>query len=194
MQVVLVMFSAEGERRSFSIARDMTVMGRRQDCDLCIPVGDVSRKHCRLVKADDAVRIEDLGSSNGTYVNGQRIQESALNPGDWIQVGPVQFCVQIDGMPSDEELVTRAAGQADETTAGLAALDAEAAGGESAPEGSRAGDVYSEVTENDEVPLEDVPLEEADETEPVDATELEEIVDDDLKIEDDIDAPERRPH
>lgn len=104
MQVVLVMLRGDGERRSFSIARDMTVIGRREDCDLRIPVGDVSRKHCRLVKEADTIRLEDLGSSNGTYVNGSRVQEMVLSPGDSIQVGPVQFVLQIDGTPSEDEL------------------------------------------------------------------------------------------
>src|SRR5882724_9453399 len=99
MQVVLVMFRGDGERRSFSIAREVTVIGRREDCDLRIPVGDVSRKHCRVVKTEEQAKIEDLGSSNGTYVNGHRVQESPLEPGDWVQVGPVQFVVQIDGQP-----------------------------------------------------------------------------------------------
>src|SRR5262245_42368052 len=75
MQAVLVMFRSDGERRSFSIARDMTVIGRREDCDLRIPLGDVSRKHCRLVRDGDMLKVEDLGSSNGTYLNGRRVQE-----------------------------------------------------------------------------------------------------------------------
>lgn len=104
MQVVLVMFRADGERRSFSIVRDMTVVGRREDCDLRIPLGEVSRKHCRLIKDADAVRVEDLGSSNGTFHNGQRVREATLAPGDTVQVGPVTFMVQIDGVPSDDEM------------------------------------------------------------------------------------------
>ena len=54
MQVVLVMFRGEGERRSFSLPRDVTVMGRREDCDLRIPLGEVSRKHCRLIADGEA--------------------------------------------------------------------------------------------------------------------------------------------
>jgi pSer/pThr/pTyr-binding forkhead associated (FHA) protein len=105
MQVVLVMFRAEGERRSFSVVRDVTVIGRREDCDLRIPVGEVSRKHCRIVKEGDTLRAEDLGSSNGTFHNGQRIQGSVqLEPGDSVQVGPVVFVVQIDGVPPDDAL------------------------------------------------------------------------------------------
>jgi len=104
MQAVLVMFRSDGERRSFSIVRDMTVIGRREDCDLRIPLGEVSRKHCRLVRDGDTLKLEDLGSSNGTFLNGQRVQEALLSPGDTIQVGPVVFAVQIDGEPPEDEL------------------------------------------------------------------------------------------
>ena len=104
MQVVLVMFRADGERRSFSIVRDMTVVGRREDCDLRIPLGEVSRKHCRLIKDGEAIRLEDLGSSNGTFHNGERSREATLAAGDTIQIGPVTFMVQIDGVPADEDM------------------------------------------------------------------------------------------
>jgi pSer/pThr/pTyr-binding forkhead associated (FHA) protein len=104
MQVVMVMFRGDGQRRSFSITRDMTVIGRREDCDLRIPLGDVSRKHCRLIKDAASMRVEDLGSSNGTYRNGERIQQSEVTPGDTIQVGPVVFVLQVDGFPADDDL------------------------------------------------------------------------------------------
>jgi pSer/pThr/pTyr-binding forkhead associated (FHA) protein len=116
MQAVLVMFRSDGERRSFSMARDMTVIGRREDCDLRIPLGEVSRKHCRVVRDGDSLKLEDLGSSNGTFLNGQRVQEAVLSPGDTIQVGPVVFVLQVDGQPSDDELrpVTMDAAEAGE--------------------------------------------------------------------------------
>lgn len=104
MQVVLVMFRADGERRSFSVTRDVTVIGRREDCDLRIPLGDVSRKHCRIIRDSDTLRVEDLGSSNGTFHNGIPVQEVTLSPGDTLQVGPVVFCVQMDGVPSEEDM------------------------------------------------------------------------------------------
>src|SRR4051794_33557946 len=104
MQVVLAMFRSDGDRRSFSLHKDTTIIGRREDCDLRIPLGEISRKHCRLIKDGDALRIEDLGSSNGTYHNGQRVQEAVIGPGDTLQVGSIAFVVQIDGMPADEEL------------------------------------------------------------------------------------------
>jgi len=104
MQAVLVMFRNDGERRSFSISRDMMVIGRRQDCDLMIPLGEISRKHCRIIRDDDTLRLEDLGSSNGTFHNGRRVQEAVLEAGDTVQVGPVSFVVQIDGVPDDDEI------------------------------------------------------------------------------------------
>jgi len=107
MQAVLVMFRNDGERRSFSITREMTVIGRRQDCDLMIPLGEISRKHCRLIRDDETLRLEDLGSSNGTFHNGKRVQEATLAAGDTIQVGPVSFVVQMDGVPADDEIQPR---------------------------------------------------------------------------------------
>ncbi len=104
MQAVLVMFRNDGERRSFSISREMTVIGRRQDCDLMIPLGEISRKHCRIIREGDTLRLEDLGSSNGTFHNGRRIQETVLEAGDTIQVGPVTFVLQVDGVPADDDL------------------------------------------------------------------------------------------
>jgi pSer/pThr/pTyr-binding forkhead associated (FHA) protein len=112
MQAVLVMFRNDGERRSFSITREITVIGRRQDCDLMIPLGEISRKHCRIIRDEDALRLEDLGSSNGTFHNGRRVQESVLAAGDTVQVGPVSFVVQVNGVPADEDIQPNAAAPA----------------------------------------------------------------------------------
>lgn len=129
MQVVLVMFLAGGERRSFSVVRDVTVVGRREDCDMRIPLGDVSRKHCRFIRENDTLRVEDLGSSNGTYVNSQRVQEAPVAAGDLVQIGPVYFVVQIDGKPTEEELQAMSSGSAgseDTQTVASPSADAEA--------------------------------------------------------------------
>lgn len=100
MEVQLVMFRDGGEHRPFTLRKEVTLIGRREDCDLRIAVGDVSRKHCRLLLGEDIVEVEDLGSSNGTFVNGVKVQRSPLAAGDTIQIGPVVFVVQIDGEPT----------------------------------------------------------------------------------------------
>lgn len=100
MKVVLVMFRG-GQRREFPLRGTKTVLGRANDCDLRIPTRDVSRRHCEIEIGPDRAVVRDLGSSNGTYVNGRRIAESALNPGDRLAVGPVVFVLQIDGKPAE---------------------------------------------------------------------------------------------
>jgi predicted component of type VI protein secretion system len=146
MQVVLVMFRADGERRSFSIHRDITVIGRREDCDFRIPLGEVSRKHCRVIKNGQTVKVEDLGSSNGTFCNGMRVQEADLNPGDTLQVGPAVFVVQIDGAPNEDEMAPITA----EAAAAVAAADAAASPSSEAAEVEEALVEASESNETTE--------------------------------------------
>ena len=109
MDVQLVMYRPNGEHRPFPLSKQTTVIGRREDCDLRIAVRDVSRKHCRIIVDldDEVVRVEDLGSSNGTFVNGERVQSQALHAGDTVQVGPVAFVLMIDGAPAVDEIAPR---------------------------------------------------------------------------------------
>jgi predicted component of type VI protein secretion system len=88
------------------------------------------RKHCRFVVEGESLRLEDLGSSNGTYVNGKRIQEAIIKPGDNVQIGPLTFVVQIDGQPPDEEIPEPVA--FDLADSGVAAAAGKAAAGDSA--------------------------------------------------------------
>ena len=99
MNVNLVMLKKNGTQKSFSVPSSVTVIGRRGDCDLCIPLMVVSRRHCELNQDQGQLRIRDLGSRNGTFLNGNKIGEAQLSPGDNIQVGPLSFAVQIDGQP-----------------------------------------------------------------------------------------------
>lgn len=103
-EAFLVMFRDGGPRRPFRLSKDVVVIGRREDCDLRIALSDVSRKHCRLLLNDGGIAVEDLGSSNGTFVNGHRVQSVALEAGDTLQVGPVVFVLQVDGEPPTAEM------------------------------------------------------------------------------------------
>jgi len=101
MNVSLVMFKADGTRRDFPVDKPKVVVGRKNDCDLRIPLTSVSRQHCEIEVTDDQVKVRDLGSSNGTYHNSTRVQEAALAAGDEIVIGPVVFTIVVDGEPQD---------------------------------------------------------------------------------------------
>jgi len=99
MDVSLYMFKDNGEPKVFQIEPGKTVIGRREDCELRIPLGEISRRHAELIVTENTATLRDLGSVNGTYVNNHRISEQELSPGDHIIIGPVVFTVQINGEP-----------------------------------------------------------------------------------------------
>lgn len=105
MDVVLVYFKKDGERKDFPLESGKTVLGRKDNCALRVPLEQISREHCEFEVTDDSVVLRDLNSSNGTYVNNKRIAEEQLKPGDQVVVGPVVFIVQIDGEPASPEPV-----------------------------------------------------------------------------------------
>ena len=76
------------------------IIGREPENDVCIQDRRVSRQHARIgIMADGAVCIEDMGSTNGTYVNGDKIARRALKDGDQVHIGPhymLKFCYQIN--------------------------------------------------------------------------------------------------
>lgn len=81
--------------------RARLVIGRKKECDIRIPVSSVSREHCEVRVEGGKVMVKDLGSSNGTYVNRERVQEGELAAGSILAVGPGTFVVRIDGLPAE---------------------------------------------------------------------------------------------
>ena len=76
------------------ILRDLTLVGRKRGlCDLVIDRSSISKLHCLLVKTDGLLFVRDLGSTNGTTVNGQRVTRGALLPGDELAFASVRFRV-----------------------------------------------------------------------------------------------------
>ncbi len=102
MDVALILVKKDGTKKVFPVRSKAVVLGRRDDCDLCIPLHVVSRKHCQLSQELDSLKIRDLKSSNGTYLNGSKVMgEAEVNAGDRIQIGPLTFTLQIDGEPAE---------------------------------------------------------------------------------------------
>jgi len=102
MDVNLILFKKDGSQKAFSLPSNITVIGRRHDCDLCIPLMPVSRRHCQLNLNKEALKIRDLDSRNGTYLNGERINgEATVKAGDYVKIGSLTFLLQIDGEPKE---------------------------------------------------------------------------------------------
>lgn len=101
MDANLVLFKKDGSHKAFSLPSELTVIGRRHDCDLCIPLMVVSRRHCQLNQNNETVKIRDLDSQIGTFVNGKRISDATIQAGDYITIGPLTFLLQIDGEPKE---------------------------------------------------------------------------------------------
>jgi pSer/pThr/pTyr-binding forkhead associated (FHA) protein len=75
------------------VSRDLTVVGRQEDCDLRLDHKSVSKVHCVIVKTDGLLLLRDLGSTNGTRVNGQRVRRAALLPNDQLNIANCKFTV-----------------------------------------------------------------------------------------------------
>jgi len=70
-----------------------TTIGRHPESDIFLNDVTVSRHHCRLQVASDSIAVEDSGSTNGTYVNDERVDETSLKAGDEVLVGRFHFVV-----------------------------------------------------------------------------------------------------
>lgn len=73
--------------------RDRIEIGRALDCDISLLEPALSRKHAELELLDDGLALRDLGSVNGTYVNGEKIDSVYLEDGDILQFGKIRFIV-----------------------------------------------------------------------------------------------------
>jgi predicted component of type VI protein secretion system len=75
------------------IVKDLIVVGRKEECDLRLDHKSVSKMHCVIVKTDGLLLLRDLGSTNGTRVNGQRVRRAALLPNDQVSIANYKFRV-----------------------------------------------------------------------------------------------------
>jgi pSer/pThr/pTyr-binding forkhead associated (FHA) protein len=96
------------------IVKDLLLVGRKEDCDIRLDHKSVSKLHCVLVKADGLLLLRDLGSTNGTRVNGQRVRRAALLPNDQLQLASLRYTVQVvadEPSPSPDEFTQQLDGK-----------------------------------------------------------------------------------
>ena len=75
-----------------------TSIGRSVECDIAIAVEEISRRHASVKPTPEGLAVEDLGSSNGTYINNKRVQAGQLLPGDELRLDQVRFMLVAPGM------------------------------------------------------------------------------------------------
>jgi len=103
MEVALVLQKKNGDFKTVPVPNKAAILGRRGDCDIRIPLQVVSRRHCQICQENSSLKVRDLRSSNGTFVNGIKIDdETIVKAGDRLQVGPLEFTVQVDGKTAFE--------------------------------------------------------------------------------------------
>ena len=96
MQVKLKVLRGASAGKELAIRGPKFVIGRSEKCHLRPHSDAVSREHCAFIVTDDSVALQDMGSRNGTYLNGERLEGTQeLNLGDHIQIGPLEFEVTV---------------------------------------------------------------------------------------------------
>jgi pSer/pThr/pTyr-binding forkhead associated (FHA) protein len=94
MNYILQVVKGRSATTTLKLADAVTSIGRHDDCQIRIKSSQVSRRHCELFEAGGKLAIRDLGSSNGTFVNGKKITgQQVLKSGDELTVGTVTLRV-----------------------------------------------------------------------------------------------------
>jgi phosphoserine phosphatase RsbU/P len=96
---MLITIQGPDAGRKYSLAGDCTVLGRQYDSQICLTGKNVSRQHAQVLQRDGAFFIEDLDSSNGTFLNGLRLSTHAPTPitdRDTLQIGPYVFGLRVE--------------------------------------------------------------------------------------------------
>jgi len=101
MNYVLQVVRGRSATTTLRLADGVTSLGRHDDCIIRIKSSQVSRRHCEIIDTDGRLTLRDLGSSNGTFVNGKRVLgQQALKVGDELTVGSVTLRVATLGQPA----------------------------------------------------------------------------------------------
>jgi predicted component of type VI protein secretion system len=83
---------------SILLDKPILLLGRHPECDITIDSRKVSRRHCCIAQVNDYLVVRDLGSTNGIRINGIRIIEGRIKPGDELTIGSHRYQVRLDGV------------------------------------------------------------------------------------------------
>jgi pSer/pThr/pTyr-binding forkhead associated (FHA) protein len=86
----------DGSMKRIPLGVTPKVVGRDEEADIIIEQSGVSRRHCSVAGLPNGLRVQDLGSTNGTWVNGKRVNSAILKNGDRLQIGDVVFIAECE--------------------------------------------------------------------------------------------------
>lgn len=89
-----------GGGQSIELTKPINLVGRKEGCDIRLGHKSVSKQHCILVQSEGMLMVRDLGSTNGTRVNGKRIRRAALVENDQFNVAAMSFRVKFGQTPA----------------------------------------------------------------------------------------------
>ena len=78
--------------------KPIVLIGRHEECDIQLNSRKVSRKHCCIAQVNEYFVIRDLGSTNGVRINGVRVMEGAIRPGDEVTIGDYRYQIQAEAV------------------------------------------------------------------------------------------------
>src|SRR5438128_5001250 len=96
----LVLLSEGLTGRTYELKTDKTTVGRVSDNAFEIAEASVSSHHCEVFLRGNDVIVKDLGSTNGTFINGEKINESPLKPGQILRLGQVEIRLETEAPSS----------------------------------------------------------------------------------------------
>ena len=103
MVAKLITTSSSGEQEEFLLTNETTTIGRKPNNDIHIDNLSVSGKHAQVITILEDSFLEDLGSTNGTYVNGKLVKKHALDHGDNITLGKYQITYQSGSSGAEQD-------------------------------------------------------------------------------------------
>jgi adenylate cyclase len=90
------------------LIREKMTIGRRESCDICLRFPNISGLHAEMTLLDGCWFIRDLGSTNGVKINGTRVQERMLRPGDELSIANRRYTIEYN-MPEGRVFLERTA-------------------------------------------------------------------------------------